>query len=70
MFRFFFVYCVHFFNTNESSSFTSFTPKATKVHRILSSVVHYLALGHNIFLSGQRTTHLLGNTTFEIKKFG
>lgn len=42
---------------------------AIKVLWIISSVVHHFAFGHNISLSGHRTTHLLGNPTFEIWKF-
>lgn len=40
-----------------------------KVPWIISSVVHQLAFGHNISLSGHHTKHLLGNPTFEIWKF-
>jgi len=47
-----------------------FSPVAMKVCRTSFSVAHHLALGYNIFLSGHHTTHLSGNPTFEIRKFG
>lgn len=57
-------YMLHFFSSfifpnKFNTYFKLFTPSAVKTLRSVSSVVHHHALGHNISLSGHRTTHFI-----------